>query len=111
MSSVPLNYLSMAKLIGESYDRGAVDSALEPAYVFCPRVGSWGISGIVRFGSGPNYVFFVSFGQKQAEHEFDEAIYENGILEWQSQPSQTFDDRVIQELISHDHLSNDILLF
>ncbi len=95
----------------KSYDREAVAAALEPAYHFKPQVGSWGISGIVRFGSGPNYAFFVSFGQKQADHEFDEAVYDNGIVRWQSQPQQKLSDPVIQSLIAHDHLRHDIILF
>jgi hypothetical protein len=94
-----------------SYDRQAVAAALERTYNFKPRVGSWGISGIVRFGSGPNYVLFVSFGQKQANHEFDEAVYTNGIVRWQSQPRQKLCDPVIRSLITHDHLRHDILLF
>jgi len=93
------------------YDRQDVAAALAPAYDFKPQRGSWGISGIVRFDSGPNYVFFVTFGKKQAEHEFDEAVYANGILRWQSQPHQTLADPTIQKLIDHNHLENDILLF
>jgi hypothetical protein len=46
--------------------------------ILLPQRGSWGISGIVGFGTGPNYVFFVSFGQTQADHEFDEAVYRPG---------------------------------
>ena len=56
-------------------------------------------------------MFFVTFGQKQAEHEFDEAVYENGMLRWQSQPHQTLADPTVQRLIAHNHLENDILLF
>lgn len=95
----------------QTYDRRTVAAALEPSYRFRASVGTWGISGIIRYGDGSNYVLFVSFGQKQGEHEFDEAVYENGIVRWQSQPSQAFSDRVIQNLISHNHLTNDVLLF
>jgi hypothetical protein len=93
------------------HDRRDVAQALEPEYSFLPQRGSWGISGIVRFGAGPNYVFFVSFGQTQAGHNFDEAVYSNGIVRWQSQPSQTLATPMIQTLVQHDHLANDILLF
>jgi hypothetical protein len=93
------------------YDRKEVAAALAPGYSFQPQVGSWGISGIVRFGAGPNFVFFVTFGQKQGEHSFDEAVYESGVVRWQSQPDQKLTDPMIRKLISHDHLSNDILLF
>jgi len=93
------------------YDRRDVAATLAPKYKFQAQRGSWGISGIVRSGDGPNYIFFVTFGQKQAEHEFDEAVYTNGILRWQSQPHQTLADPTIQSLIDHNHLENDILLF
>lgn len=56
-------------------------------------------------------MFFVTFGKKQAEHEFDEAVYANGILRWQSQPHQALTNPTIQRLIAHNHLENDILLF
>jgi hypothetical protein len=93
------------------YDRQAVAAVLEPDYQFQSQRGSWGISGIVRFGGGPNYVFFVSFGKSQEDHEFDEAVYDNGMVRWQSQPAQKLTDPVIQNLIAHDHLVNDTLLF
>jgi hypothetical protein len=56
-------------------------------------------------------VFFVSFGQAQAGHDFDEAVYSNGIVRWQSQPAQTLATPMIQKLVEHNHLENDILLF
>jgi hypothetical protein len=93
------------------YDRRDVAAALAPAYPFKPQRGSWGISGIVRFGKGPNYVFFVSFGQTQAGHDFDEAVYSNGIVRWQSQPAQSLTTPMIQKLVGYNHLENDILLF
>lgn len=93
------------------YQRRDVATALAPDYSFEPQRGSWGISGIVRFGPGPNYVFFVSFGQSQAGYEFDEGIYSNGIMRWQSQPNQKLTAPMIQQLIKHNHLQNDILLF
>ena len=93
------------------YDRQAVAAVLQPSYPFQSQRGSWRISGIVRFGVGPNYIFFVSFGQTQAEHEFDEVVYDNGVIRWQSQPSQKLTDPVIQKLVSHDHFAHDILLF
>jgi len=56
-------------------------------------------------------VFFVSFGQIQAGHDFDKAIYSNGVLRWQSQPAQDLATPMIERLIFHNHLQNDILLF
>jgi hypothetical protein len=93
------------------YDRREVAAVVAPAYPFTPQRGSWGISGIVHFGKGPNYVFFVSFGQTQAGHDFDEAVYSNGIVRWQSQPAQKLATPMIQKLVRHNHLENDILLF
>lgn len=93
------------------YDRRDIATTLAPGYPFKPQRGSWGISGIVRFGVGFNYVFFVSFGQTQAGHEFDEAVYLSGVLRWQSQPAQELTSPTIQRLISHNHLEKDILLF
>ena len=93
------------------YDRREVAAALAPTYDFQPQRGSWGISGIVRFGHSANYVFFVSFGQTQAGHEFDEAVYANGVVRWQSQPAQKLATPMIQQLLRHNHLENDILLF
>ena len=56
-------------------------------------------------------MFFVSFGQAEAGHDFDEAVYSNGIVRWQSQPAQTLATPMIQKLVEHNHLENDILLF
>ena len=93
------------------YDRKDVAAVLTPSYPFQPQRGSWGISGIVRFTKNADYVFFVSFGQTQAGHEFDEAVYSNGIVHWQSQPAQKLATPMIQGLIRDDYLRNDILLF
>jgi len=40
--------------------------------------------------------------KKQAGHEFDEAVYGNGIVRWQSQPAQGLASPMIQALIQHD---------
>jgi hypothetical protein len=53
----------------------------------------------------------IAFGQTQAGHEFDEAVYSDGVLQWQSQPGQELATPTIQRLIIHNHLQNDILLF
>jgi hypothetical protein len=58
-----------------------------------------------------DWVFFVTFGQVQGEHEFDEAITFDGVLSWQSQPAQRLDDEVIREFIGHDDRINNIHLF
>lgn len=61
--------------------------------------------------SSRRFVFFVSLGQKQGEHLFDEGITEDGVLSWQSQPSQGLDHPEIQRFIEHDELKNSIYLF
>lgn len=94
-----------------SYTRAAVAEVLAPEYAFKEQVGTWGLHGIVRFGIGPNYAFFVTIGQVQGEHRFDEAVYESGLVRWQSQPRQDLKEKRIQDLISHDEKEHDILLF
>jgi len=53
----------------------------------------------------------VAVPSPQAGHDFDEAVYSNGIVRWQSQPAQKLATPMIQELIQHNYLENDILLF
>lgn len=93
------------------YSREEVAKALAPDYRFEAQRGTWGIWGIVPFGGGPNFVFFVTLGQSQAGHEFDEGISEEGLLRWQSQPGQGLQTSQIQQFIGHDENENDILLF
>ena len=71
------------------YDRRDVAAALEPTYPFQPQRGSWGISGIVRFGKSPKYVFFVSFGQTQSGHDFEESVTSYAIIIWHSHSAQS----------------------
>lgn len=67
---------------------------------------------IVRLADRPSdFVFFVSFGRTIAEHEFDEGITEDGVLSWQSQPSQRLDSPMIGEFIAHDERRSNIHLF
>ena len=90
---------------------------------FTPQAGTWGLQGIVRIPDrAADWVFFVTFGQVQGEHEFDEAFGMrplllrlvarfDGVLSWQSQPAQRLDDEVIREFIGHDDRINNIHLF
>jgi len=93
------------------YTRAEVAAKLAPEYPFQPQCGTWGIQGIIRFGEGPNYAFFVTFGQSAGEHQFDEDIDTHGVLRWQSQPAQGFHHQVIRDLLTHEHRKHDILLF
>lgn len=58
-----------------------------------------------------DYIFLVTYGTKQAGHEFDENISEDGILTWQSQPAQTLKEARVIDFINHDYLKNNIYLF
>lgn len=77
-----------------------------------PQAGTWGLHGIVDVPDRPgDYIFFVTFGQAQGDHQFDEFITEDGVLSWQSQPRQGFQDRRIQDFIRHREEVNNIHLF
>lgn len=94
------------------YQREDVHDIFSPDTVFTPQSGTWGLHGIVRVPDRPgDFVFFVTFGQQQGEHEFEEGVSEDGVLTWQSQPRNALSTPVIQELIRHDELSNTIYLF
>jgi hypothetical protein len=94
------------------YTRQAVHDLFDPESRFTPGAGKWGLHGIVQWPDRPSdFVFFVSFGRSIGEHRFDEGITPDGVLSWQSQPSQGFESRVIKELITHDELTANIYLF
>ncbi|BDH62875.1 hypothetical protein MTP04_30050 [Lysinibacillus sp. PLM2] len=96
----------------KQYNRKDVHDIFDPFSNFSTGSGTWGIHGIVKIPNREgDYVFFVTFGQSKLGHAFDEEITEDGILTWQSQPRQTFEDLVIKNLINHDHLKNNIYLF
>ena len=94
------------------YSRQDVHDIFSPDTRFTQSSGSWGLHGIVEIPNKPgDFVFFVTFGQHQAGHTFDEWITEEGIISWQSQPRQSFEDRRIQQFIHHDDKKNSIYLF
>lgn len=94
------------------YTREEVHDIFAPDTPFTPQRGTWGLHGIVRVPEREgDFVFFVTFGQSQGEHVFDEGVTENGVLTWQSQPRQTLEHPVIQQLITHDELRHSIYLF
>ena len=103
----------MIKLIRyQQYTRQDVHDIFSPDTVFTPQAGTWGLQGIVQIpGRAADFVFFVTFGQKQAHHVFDEGITTDGVLTWQSQPSQRLLDRQIQQFINHNEDVNSIYLF
>lgn len=98
--------------LGSYYNRQQVHSIFAPDSAFTPQAGTWGLQGIIRVPDRPgDWVFFVTFGQQQGDHAFDESITEDGVLSWQSQPNQKLGDKTIRELIAHDDRLNSIYLF
>jgi hypothetical protein len=99
-------------ILYEDYSRKEVHDIFDPDSRFTPQAGTWGLQGIIQIPERPrDYVFFVTFGQTQAEHEFDEGITADGVLRWQSQPKQRLADSTIRNLISHDQVRHSIYLF
>jgi uncharacterized protein DUF3883/uncharacterized protein DUF3427 len=111
-TSVPSGNQPRLLELWETYVREEVHDIFDPQSTFTPTGGSWGTWGIVSIRDRPgDFVFFVTFGSKQGDHDFDESIDENGVLTWQSQPDQKLSDPQIKTLIGHDNLTNTIHLF
>lgn len=101
-----------ALIRNKKYSRRDIHDIFSPDTNFIPQTGSWGLHGIIRVpGTQHDYIFLVTYGKKESSHKFDENIDENGILTWQSQPSQTLKDSRIIDFINHDYLKNNIYLF
>ena len=88
------------------YSRRDIHELTNTPGEFTPSVGRWGLSGIVTIPSPRDneMVFFVTFGHKEGEHEFQEEITEDGVLAWQSQPKQKLVHPQIQKMINHVNL-------
>ena len=103
--------------LGQFYDRHAVHDVFDPFSRFTKQAGTWGLQGIIPLtytkssATSKDYVFFVTFGQSQGQHQFVEGISKDGILTWQSQPKQSLQDAMIQDFIQHDPSKNTIHLF
>jgi hypothetical protein len=70
------------------------------------------MSGLIEIPGRPgDFVFLVTFGRSQGEHNFDEGVSTEGVLRWQSQPHQELDDPRIERLIRHDTDRNFVHLF
>jgi hypothetical protein len=99
-------------ILWNDFTREDVHSIFSPETKFTSQTGTWGIHGIVRAPARQgDWVFFVTFGKQQGNHIFDESITEDGVLSWQSQPSQGLSNTVIRQLIQHDEQINTIHLF
>lgn len=103
----------MKKLVRyERYTRKDIHDIFSPDTKFIAGTGTWGLQGIIRVPrTQHDYIFLVTYGKKESGHEFDENIDENGILIWQSQPSQTLNESRILDFINHNYLKNNIYLF
>lgn len=99
-------------MLYSDYDREAVKNIFDPEAPFTPGAGKWGLQGVAELPDEPgSFVFFVSYGRSQGEHEFDEGINQDGLLRWQSQPKQDLMERRIQSWIAHNPDINSIHLF
>jgi hypothetical protein len=96
----------------EDYGREAIHEIFSPETPFSRGAGSWGIRGIIEIPQRKNdFVFLVTYGQRTGDHNFEEYITENGVLRWQSQPSQTVRTDQIKKFLLHDCEKNSIYLF
>lgn len=99
-------------ILFEKYTREEVFNIFEPKGVkFVSGAGVWGLQGIINIPGTKNYIFYVTYGASQADHEFDEEISEEGILNWQSQPKMDLKNEKIINFINHDSNKNNIYLF
>ena len=85
------------------YNRQQVQELFQSDYNFKTGTGTWGIQGPIKLPNKQNdWVYFVTYGQSQAGHEFDEGITPDGVLTWQSQPSQRLKDKRILQWINQN---------
>jgi hypothetical protein len=95
----------------QAYTRRQVHAIFSPHTPYTPQAGVWGLQGIVSLKETGDTIFFVTYGQKQGTHTFQEAITEDGVLTWQSQPTQKLHHPAIQRLIHHNETRHHIHLF
>jgi hypothetical protein len=96
----------------QAYTREQVHDVLAPQTPFSVHTGTWGLHGVVRVQPDrSDWVFFVTYGRRQGGHRFQERITPDGVLTWQSQPSQGLDDPRVQDWIRHDPARSTIHLF
>ena len=88
-------------VINKSYSREEAKNIFEPEASYTPGSGTWGIHGVINVRKEfKKFVFFVTYGSKQGTHTFDEGISEDGILSWQTQPSQHLKERRVLSWVS-----------
>ena len=96
----------------EKYNRKGVQELFQPDYNFKQSTGTWGLQGVIQLPNKQNdWVFFVTYGQSQAGHDFEEGITPDGVLTWQSQPSQGLDNKRVLQWINQNPEIDKIYLF
>ena len=101
-----------ALVLYEGYSREDVKNILDPNANFTPGAGAWGLQGVINVaGKFEHFVFFVTYGREQSGHVFEEGITEQGILSWQSQPSQHLEEKRIKHWIQQTTNKCKISLF
>jgi DNA-directed RNA polymerase alpha subunit len=96
----------------EEYNRKEVHDILDCNTPYSQGSGNWDISTIINVKEKKgDHVFFVTLGQSQSGHLFQENISSSGVLAWQSQPSMNLGSPIIKRLISHNIKNNNIYLF
>lgn len=94
------------------YTRREVHDIFVPDGQFTPNSGTWGLHGCVRIpDSAHDYVFFVTYGQSQGDHVFQEGISHDGVITWQSQPRQHLDEARVLKWIEQNKRGDQIHLF
>ena len=107
-----INKISRNLNLYEIYSREEIHSVFSPDTKFHQGAGTWGNHGIIPIPNRENdFVFIVTYGQSVGEHTFDEGITADGVLSWQSQPSNKLSDSRIIKLINHDEINDNIYLF
>lgn len=95
----------------KSYSREDLHNMFSPEKTFKPGAGKWGLQGIISVpNTKADFIFFVTFGTTIAHHTFKEGITEDGVLTWQSQPQQSFDNKQIRTFIDHNPDKSNIYL-
>lgn len=98
--------------LSSEYTREDIHGIFSPDTTFTPQAGTWGLQGAVQVPDRENdFVFFVTFGHKEGDHQFEESLTDDGILTWQSQPKQKLNERRVLKWINHDEIVSNIYLF
>jgi hypothetical protein len=96
----------------EKYSRREVHDFFVEHGNFKPSRGIWGVHGVVPLpGTSNDFVFFVTYGRSQAGFVFQEGVSEQGVITWQSQPSQHLREKRILRWAEQQDLQSKLYLF